>query len=168
MHKAIHAFPQVTLKVTCFLFSRNETQWEILITLRFLHNITQPCLSVSWPWDMSILFCGPLEQIGNTCLLFIHSSCIWKLGCSYIPDTMRRNYYPSQDHSHETLFISWLFPWSTTNRSMSLKMPTLFTIFLLFKSSLFIICTSVNFFLFSKFLSWRYDSGGPHQMLNIE
>ena len=45
---------------------------------------------------------------------------------------------------------------------MSLKMMTLFIIFLLFKATLFIVCIGVSFFVFSKFLPMKVkDSGGP-------
>lgn len=37
------------------------------------HNVLQPYGSVSWPWNLSIIFHGPLQQNGNVFFLVAHS-----------------------------------------------------------------------------------------------
>ena len=49
------------------------------------HNIIQPCGSVPWPWNMSIIFCGALEQSKIIRLLFIHSGWLGNLGRVILP-----------------------------------------------------------------------------------
>ena len=66
-------------------------------------------------WNMSIILCGPLEQTGNIhLLLFIHSRWTWKLGWSYTPNVMRKNYCSSHDFSPTR--------WSSQYRSVLITM----------------------------------------------
>ena len=62
-------------------------------------------------------------------------------------------YCSSQEYCQETLFIPLLFPLITINKSTIIKnIDIIHNIFLIQKLALFIICTGINFFLFSKFL----------------
>ena len=76
----------------------------------------------------------------------------WQFGWSYSSDTIQSNHYSTHHYSHDTLFISLLFIENTIHNSIIMKIPTILTIFLLFIPTIFIIRTSINFILFSKFL----------------
>jgi hypothetical protein len=67
--------------------------------LPFTPDIISSCGSVSRPWNMSFILCGPLEQTMNFLLLFIHSSQTWKIRQSCALGTMRRNHDSSQEYS---------------------------------------------------------------------
>ena len=111
---------------------------------------------------MSIIFHGPLEQTGSIRTLFIHSSWTWKFGWSRTLDTMRwkilfiprisMGNVPSFQHYSMKLLLMF---------ALSLKIPTLFTIFFLHKVMLFIIRTGVSFFLFTKFLPMKVRYWSP-------
>lgn len=71
-----------------------------------MHNIIHPRGSVPWPWNMSFIFHKPLKQrLG----IFAHYPYIQvdlgKLGWSYTPGTMRKNYCSSHEYLQGTLFI---------------------------------------------------------------
>jgi hypothetical protein len=122
-----------------------------------LHDTIMPsCGSVPWPWNMSIILHGPLKQIGNVHLLFIHSSWASKFGWSFAPNTMHSNYCPYQEHSHKFIVHPNIAPLKLLLiKALSLKLLTLFTIFLLLKPAHIIICIGVDFFLLSKFLPMK-------------
>lgn len=69
---------------------------------------------------------------------YIHAN-TWEFGWSYIYGIIHMNRYSSWCYSLHISFIT----------TLSLKLPTLFTIFIW---ALFIICININLFLFSKFL----------------
>ena len=76
--------------------------------------------------------------------------------------TTRKKHYSSQCYSFNILLIA----------TMSLKIPKLFTTFLLFNLTLFFNHIGVNFFLFSKFLTmkikpWRHMSNATCRMEHI-
>ena len=70
-----------------------------------VHNIIQPVGVRSQPWNMSIIFHGPLKQGTNIRLLFIHSSWIWKFVQSCTPSTVRKKHCSSQYYFHGIFFI---------------------------------------------------------------
>ena len=71
-----------------------STTHKVTSLMVVMHNIFQPRGSLPWPWNMSIILCGPLKQIGNILLLFIHSGRTWKFGWHYTPH-----------YAHALLFI---------------------------------------------------------------
>ena len=135
--------PLLTLKLVHTWYEESTPGLKTVLTTRITintyacmcHNIYSTMWVGSWPWNMSIILCGHLEQIENIYLLFIHSC--------YTPNTIHMNIcvHPHKN-SLESLFIA----------TLSLKIRTTFTIILLLKLPLFIIRTFGNFFLFSKFL----------------
>jgi hypothetical protein len=76
-------------------------------------------------------------------------------------------YILPRHYVHELLFIPWIFTKHYSSfipllfhkllsiEALSSKILTMFTIFLLFKLAQFIICTNVNFNMFSKFLPMK-------------
>ena len=64
--------------------------------LSFFHNIIQPCGSVPWPWNMSIIFSGPWTK--QECLFTIHTFklTLGNFGWSYTPNTIHKKHYSSQ------------------------------------------------------------------------
>ena len=79
----------------------------------------------------------------------------------------------SQHYATELLFILGIFLKTLFIAIPSLKIPTIFTIFLQFKLTIFNICIGISFFLFSKFLPMKVRAGlqqGPwkksHQNLS--
>ena len=121
-----------------------------------LHSIIQPCGLVPRLWNMSIIFCGTLEQSGNIHVPFIESCWLGNSGgvtiptlCARItiqPKNIHRKHCSSQYYSSKILLIA----------AISLKTPTLFTIFSLFKPTLFIVLhnESISSYPLS-FFSWR-------------
>ena len=77
------------------------------------------------------------------------------LGGVMLPTLFTWNIIHLCHYSHETFFILVL---STTNKfiiALSLNIPKIFTIFLLFILALFIVCTCIKIFLFSKFVPMK-------------
>ena len=89
------------------------------------------------------------ENLGRVILLALFTRIIAH------PYTIHKNYYSLLYYSQETLFISELFTKNIIHKSTIVEIPTLFAIFLLLIMALFIFRTSVNFFLFSKFLPMK-------------
>ena len=96
---------------------------------------------------MLIIFCGPLEQIKNFFYYPYIQAELGNLGgvillalCTGII------FHPMNIHKKHCSF----HPKITIIVALSLKIPTLFTIFLLFKPSLIIIRNSLSFFLVTK------------------
>jgi hypothetical protein len=68
-----------------------------------------------------------LEQSGNICLIIhMFRLTLEIVGWSYAPGTMRINYYSYHEYSHKAFLIPRI-------STLTLKVPPLFTIFLLIK-----------------------------------
>ena len=144
-----HAMQHIDLlEIIHFHFSMSRERWY----WAYLHKIIQPCALASWPWNMSIIFCGPLQQSGNIRLLFLHSGWNWKFGWNYAPNTMCKNYCSSYVSSLKTMFILVLSSILLSIDKLTLKILKIFTIFL---NATFIVRTGVSFFLFFEFLPMK-------------
>ena len=91
----------------------------------------------SWYYSQKLLFI-PKKDSHKT--LFIPKIFVGNIVHS---KNICRRYCSSHNYSLKSLFIT----------SLSLKILTLFTLFLLFKLALFIICVGISILLFSKFLT---------------
>ena len=110
---------------------------------------------VGWLHDFGICqlyYVGPSNKLETPCILCIHFSRTWKIGWSH---TLLTFVHESLFIicSQKTMFIPVSFHENSINNYTSLKISTLFTIFLLYKPALFIIhTTGISFFLFFEFL----------------
>lgn len=127
----------------------------------FMHSSIKSCGPVPWPWKYAIKYPMFYEQSKNIWFIFhtfMLNLKIWvelysQHYAQWITTHIRnicREYCPSQYYSLQLLFIA----------TISLKMPTLLTIIILIKLTLFIIRVGVNHVLLSKLLptevrQWR-------------
>ena len=73
--------------------------------------------------------------LGNLSGVILPTLCVW---ITIHPENIRRKHCSSHDYFMKLLLLA----------ALSLKIPTLFIIFLLFKLALFIICTDISFIFF--------------------
>ena len=127
-------------------------------------------------WFMTLEYVNYIFGASNKVRVFVFYSYVqantWKFGQSYAPNIIHRIHYSSQYYSHERFSFSVLFIKNTIHSNTITRNTnniSLFTMFLLFVPALFIICTGINFFLFSKFLpmkviQWRPMSIAKYRM----
>ena len=136
---------QVSLFIVVALFPKRKTR---NITIRDI-IVAQQCLAmwvgwlVMWPWNMSIILCGSFFRTSSEYSFTIHE---FRLNLEVWVEIYSRQF------SHELWFIPIIYIYSINSKTLIEYDDTIFTIFLLFKPTLFIGCVGVNFFLFSKFL----------------
>lgn len=142
---------------------QKSTTHEHTSLMVVMHNIFQPCGSSPWLWNYVNHIPWPTRTIKIILLLFVHSEWTWKFGWNYTPHSAHALLFIlgisewniihlenlRMKHVHPNIIPFNYYPWQTP----SLKIPTIFTVF--------IIRTSVRFFLFSKFLSMKTRKWKP-------
>ena len=127
-------------------FHNNLVMWVCCMTLYYINYI-------AWapPKNYEYLFNIHTFKLNLKFWVELYSPALC-VGINIYPWNIHKENCPSQ-------YYYLKLPLITT---LSLKIPTLFTIFLLFKLTLFIIRIGVSFF------PWEWDSGCPCHILNIE
>ena len=124
----------------------------VLVKAVFVHAMTIVTLfshvgRFHHPGICWLYFVGPLNKLGDSHFIFIHSSWAWRFEWSCTPGTM-----------HENLMFTPVLLLVIINNDRTIIKKTMFTIFLLFKAPLLVIRTGVIPFLFyftKFFFPWR-------------
>lgn len=124
------------------------------------------CGSVTWPWNLSIINCGLLEQTWSFVYYSYTHAELGNFGWHHTPGTVRLKHCSSKEPSQEILSITVVL---LSIVSTSLNIPTLFITLLRFEPARFIIPTGVDIFLFSKFVllkvrCWRPVSDAKYNI----
>ena len=101
--------------------SKNKKNWKICF-IGYIYSMIPTCITlfshVDWLHDPRIIIlCGPLEQIGIVCLLFIHSCWTWKFRWSYTSRAKRMNYCSFRDFFAGYIVHPSIVPWFTINNN---------------------------------------------------